>query len=58
MNGYGTYESEFLQKFKLFPTSSIQKAFKRLTDLDVLEKQTNKLFISDPFFEIWLKQQS
>ena len=57
MNGYGTYETEFLQKYRLFPTSSIQKAYKRLIDLDLLEKQSNQFIISDPFFERWLKWQ-
>jgi hypothetical protein len=57
-NGFGSYETTFLQKYRLFPTSSIQKAYKRMTDLDILEKQTNQYCISDPFFELWLKQQS
>jgi hypothetical protein len=58
LNGFGSYETEFLQKYRLYPTSSIQKAYKRMTDLDILEKQTNQFCISDPFFELWLKQQS
>lgn len=57
MNGFGSYESEFLQKYRLYPTSSIQKAFKRMTDLDILEKQANQFSISDPFFELWMKRQ-
>ena len=57
LHGFGTYESEFLQKYRLFPTSSIQKAYKRMTELDILEKQNNQFCISDPFFELWLKQQ-
>ena len=57
-NGFGSYETEFLQKYRLYPTSSVQKAYKRMTDIDILEKQTNQFFISDPFFELWLKQQS
>jgi hypothetical protein len=58
LHGFGTYESEFLQKYRLFPTSSIQKAYKRMIDLDILEKQNNQFCISDPFLEHWLKQQS
>ncbi|MCX6303813.1 MAG: ATP-binding protein [Bacteroidetes bacterium] len=55
---YGSYETSFLQKYRLYPTSSVQKAFKRMTDLDILEKQHNQFRIADPFFELWLKQQS
>lgn len=58
IHGFGSYESEFLQKYRLFPTSSIQKAYKRMIDLDILEKHNNQFCISDPFFEIWLKQQT
>ncbi|MDD4554668.1 MAG: ATP-binding protein [Bacteroidales bacterium] len=58
LHGYGTYESEFLQKYRLYPTSSVQKAYKRLTDLDILEKQNNQFGITDPFFALWLKQES
>jgi hypothetical protein len=58
MNGFGSYETGFLQKYRLYPTSSIQKAFKRMTNLDILEKQTNQFCLSDPFFELWLKQQT
>jgi hypothetical protein len=58
LNGFGSYETAFLQKYRLYPTSSIQKAYKRMTDLDILEKQTNQFCITDPFFELWLKQQA
>lgn len=58
LNGFGNYETAFLQKYRLYPTSSIQKAYKRMTDLDILEKQTNQFCITDPFFELWLKQQA
>lgn len=58
LNGFGNYETEFLQKYRLYPTSSIQKAFKRMTNLDILEKQINQFCLSDPFFELWLKQQT
>ena len=58
MNGFGSYESEFLQKFRLYPTSSIQKAYKRMIDLDILEKQDKQFCISDSFFELWMKGQA
>ncbi|MCX6286926.1 MAG: ATP-binding protein [Bacteroidetes bacterium] len=58
MQGCGSYESEFLQKFRLFPTSSVQKAYKRMIDLDILEKPDNRFFLSDPFFEFWMKRQA
>jgi uncharacterized protein len=58
INGTGSYESEFLQKFRLFPPSSVQKAYSRMIDLDILEKQANKFCLTDPFFEMWLKRQS
>jgi len=29
-----------------------------MTDLDILEKLDNRFCISDPFFELWLKQQT
>ncbi len=56
-NGSGSYETGFLQKYRLFPTSSIQKAYHRLTELDILEKTDSRFTISDPFFERWLKSQ-
>ncbi len=58
IHGFGSYESEFLQQYRLFPTSSIQKAYKRMIDLDILEKQEKQFCISDPFFELWMKGQA
>lgn len=58
INGAGSYESEFLQKFRLFPASSMQKAYARMIDLDILEKRENRFCITDPFFEMWMKRQS
>jgi AAA+ ATPase superfamily predicted ATPase len=58
MHGSGSYESEFLQKYRLFPTSSVQKAYKRMVDLDILEKTGNQFVLSDPFFKLWMKRQS
>ncbi|MEI6885944.1 MAG: hypothetical protein WCO02_15735 [Bacteroidota bacterium] len=58
MQGYGSYETEFLQKHRLFPTSSIQKAYKRMVDLDILEKVENRFLLTDPFFELWVKRES
>jgi hypothetical protein len=56
-HGFGSYESALLQKYRLYPTSSVQKAFKRMIDLDILEKQDNQLVMTDPFFQVWLKGQ-
>jgi hypothetical protein len=30
---------------------------RRVTDLDILDKQANQFCISDPFFELWMKRQ-
>ena len=56
-HGFGTYQSEFLQRYRLFPSSSLQKAYKRLVDLDIFEKQENQYRVTDPFFGLWLRQQ-
>jgi len=56
--GYGNYETEFLQKYRLFPTSSVQKAYKRMIALDILEKVENRFLLTDPFFELWVKRES
>jgi len=56
-HGFGSYESAFMQKYRLYPTSSVQKAFKRMIDLDILEKQDNQLVMTDPFFQVWLNGQ-
>ncbi len=58
LHGYGSYESEFLQAYRLFPTSSIQKAYSRMVELDILEKEGNRFRVTDPFFEVWLKGES
>ncbi len=57
-HGFGSYESEFLQKYRLYPTSSIQKAYQRMVELDILEKQESRFRVADPFFALWLKRQS
>jgi len=57
-HGFGSYGSEFLQQYRLFPTSSIQKAYKRMIDLDILEKTDKQFCIADPFFELWMKGQA
>jgi hypothetical protein len=57
-HGHGSYETEFLQKYRLFPTSSIQKAYKRMIDLDILEKLENRFLLTDPFFQLWVKKES
>ena len=36
---------------------SIQEAYQRIVGLDILKKQENQLRVSDPFFEVSLKQQ-
>ncbi|TRZ53680.1 ATP-binding protein [bacterium] len=58
LHGFGSYETEFLQGYRLFPTSSIQKAYARMVELDILEKQENRFRVSDPFFEVWLRRES
>jgi len=56
--GYGTYETAFIQRNRIYPASSLQKAYQRLVTLDLLEKNDNQFVIPDPFFERWIRLQS
>lgn len=58
LHGSGSYDSGFLQKYRLSPTSSIQRGYLRLTELGILEKQANRFYFADPFFERWLKWEN
>lgn len=54
--GMGSYAGEFLEKYRLHPASSLQRAYKRLTDLNILEKHEGRYVVEDPLFEMWLKE--
>ena len=55
--GTGNYENAFIQKYALNPVSSVQKGFKRLIELNLLEKEGNVFVLSDPIFEVWIKKE-
>lgn len=54
--GSGSFAGEFLERHRLYPASSLQRAYKRLIDLSILEKQEGKFVVEDPLFEMWVRE--
>jgi len=54
-NGENVFSSDYIKRFRLSATSSVQKAIVVLMDNGLIDKTMNNYFISDPFFRRYIE---
>jgi hypothetical protein len=55
INGENVFSSDYIKRFRLSATSSVQKAIVVLMDNGLIDRIANNYFISDPFFRRYIE---
>ena len=55
INGENVFSSDYIKRFRLSATSSVQKAIVVLMDNGLIDRTMNNYFISDPFFRRYIE---
>ena len=56
VDGRNIFSTEYIKKYRLPATATLQRASKELINSGIIEKNNNEYFIADPFFKLFVEQ--